>query len=658
MRRPRLPRLSLLGAFSLLSLVLIAAIGVVLGLVLHSRIERRALLDAERLAEVVTRVGVYPHLIPGELRGGPLTADRITELSSLLRGSVIEDARLAHVKLYGLDGHVAWSDDPSVIGSDAWTSPMFRRARAGTVVSKVDAGGAEQLFDSGEPARGRGRRLLEIYVPLRSRDGRAVEGVFEAYLPYEPVATAIAEDTLRLVLVLVLGFAVLYASLFRIVARASQRLRRQALHDALTGLPNRTLLYERCEKAMAAAKRNGRTAALLLIDLDRFKEVNDTLGHDHGDELLVEVSRRLERIVRRGDVLARLGGDEFAVLLADVPHRGIVGEIATRLHGALGQPFELRGVAVDLEASVGVALSPLHGDDVTTLLRRADVAMYEAKQSGARIETYDVRRDPYSPERLSLLAELRRALDEDELVLHYQPKISLATGQVIGVEALVRWEHPTRGLLAPGEFIPLAERTGMVADLTRWVLDAAVRQCGAWREEGLDLPVAVNLAAGNIVDAALPDAAAATLDRYGVPGDRLECEISEHTVMSDPRRAGEVLARLRDMGVRLSLDDFGKGQSSLSYLKRLPLDEVKIDRSFVAGMADDDDDAAIVRSTIDLARHLGLEVVAEGVETAEVVDGLRDLHCDIAQGFHFSRPLPGDALRAWLAEHRRAMLTG
>jgi diguanylate cyclase (GGDEF)-like protein len=658
MRRPRLPRLSLLGAFSVLSLVLIAAIGVVLGLVLQSRIERRALLHAERLAEVVTRVGVYPHLIPGELHGGSLSADRITELSSLLRGSVIEDARLAHVNLYALDGHVVWSDDPSLVGSDAWTSPMFRRARAGAIVSKVDAGHPDQLFDSEDSAKADGRRLLEVYVPLRARDGRAVEGVFEAYLPYQPVATAIAEDTLRLALVLGLGFAVLYASLFRIVAQASRRLRRQALHDALTGLPNRTLLYERCEKAVAAAKRHGRTAALLLIDLDRFKEVNDTLGHDHGDELLVEVARRLERIVRRGDLLARLGGDEFAVLLADVPHRGIVGEIATRLHAALEQPFELRGVAVDLEASVGVALSPLHGDDVTTLLRRADVAMYEAKQSGARIETYDVGRDPYSPERLSLLAELRRALDEDELVLHYQPKISLATGQVIGVEALVRWQHPTRGMLAPGEFVPLAERTGMVADLTRWVLDAAVRQCGAWRDDGLDLPVAVNLAAGNIVDAALPDAAAATLDRYGVPGDRLECEISEHTVMSDPRRAGEVLARLRDLGVRLSLDDFGKGQSSLSYLKRLPLDEVKIDRSFVAGMADDDGDAAIVRSTIDLARHLGLEVVAEGVETAEVVDGLRDLHCDIAQGFHFSRPLPGDALRVWLAEHRRAMVAG
>src|SRR4029453_19205664 len=347
----------------------------------------------------------------------------------------------------------------------------------------------------------------------------------------------------------------------------------------------------------------------------RCKEVNATLGHDHGDELLVQVSRRLSAIVRRGDLLARLGGDEFAVLLAEVPHRGVVAEVAARLPQALERPFELRGVAVDLEASVGVALSPIHGEDVSTLLRRADVAMYEAKRSRARIETYDFARDPYSPERLSLLAELRRALDENELVLHYQPKISLNTGAVIGVEALVRWQHPQRGLLGPGEFVPLAERTGMVAALTRWVLDTAVRQCAAWRAAGVDLPVAVNLAAGNIVDSALPEFTAATLERHGVPANRLECEISEHTVMSDPHRAGDVLGSLRDLGVRLSLDDFGKGQSSLSYLKRLPLDEVKIDRSFVMGMADDDDDAAIVRSTIDPARPLGLEVVAQGAET-------------------------------------------
>jgi diguanylate cyclase (GGDEF)-like protein len=383
---------------------------------------------------------------------------------------------------------------------------------------------------------------------------------------------------------------------------------------------------------------------MLLVDLDRFKEVNDTLGHDYGDALLVEVAERLAAALRRGDTLARFGGDEFAVLVAGAPDRAAVVELAGRLQEALRRPFALRGVAVELEASIGVALYPEHGTTAGRLLQRADVAMYEAKRGGHGIVTYTAERDPYSADRLGLLAELRRAIERDELVLHYQPKVSLRTGELTGVEALVRWQHPARGLLGPDEFVPLAERTGAVADLTRWVVDHALAQCAAWRERGIDLPVAVNLAAANIVDVTLPDAIGALLDRYGVPAERLECEISEHTVMVDPVRATAVLAGLRELGVGLSLDDFGTGHSSLSYLKRLPLDEVKIDRSFVAGMADDENDAVIVRSTIDLARNLGLRVVAEGVETAEIMDALRELRCDVAQGYHISRPLPAGEL--------------
>jgi EAL domain-containing protein (putative c-di-GMP-specific phosphodiesterase class I) len=262
---------------------------------------------------------------------------------------------------------------------------------------------------------------------------------------------------------------------------------------------------------------------------------------------------------------------------------------------------------------------------------------------------YDAERDNHSADRLGLLAELRRAIAADELVLHYQPKVALRTGAVIGVEALVRWQHPTRGLLPPDQFVPLAERTGAVADLTRWVVDAAVVQHAAWREEGVELPIAVNLAAANIVDVTLPDAIADVLSRHGVAGEQLECEISEHTVRADPVRAGEVLDRLRALGVRLSLDDFGTGRSSLAYLKRLPLDEVKIDRSFVSGMTEDENDAVIVRSTIDLARNLGLSVVAEGVESAEIMAALERLHCDVAQGYHLSRPLPAAELCGWLA---------
>jgi EAL domain-containing protein (putative c-di-GMP-specific phosphodiesterase class I) len=271
------------------------------------------------------------------------------------------------------------------------------------------------------------------------------------------------------------------------------------------------------------------------------------------------------------------------------------------------------------------------------------------------VATYQPDADRSSHERLLVLAQLREAIDRDELVLHYQPKVAVVGGAVTGVEALVRWQHPERGLLAPAEFVPLAERTGTVTELTRWVLDAALAQCRLWRDAGLDLPVAINLAAANIVDTTLPDAVAAALVRHGVPGNRLECEISEDTVMADPLRAMDVLGRLRDMGLRLSLDDFGTGHSSLAYLKRLPLDEVKIDRSFVLGMTEDENDAVIVRSTIDLARNLGLDVVAEGVENAAILEGLGELHCDVAQGFHVSRPLPPAELEAWLAARRVAM---
>jgi EAL domain-containing protein (putative c-di-GMP-specific phosphodiesterase class I) len=301
-------------------------------------------------------------------------------------------------------------------------------------------------------------------------------------------------------------------------------------------------------------------------------------------------------------------------------------------------------VAVERAGSIGAALCPDHGTDVNTLVQRADVAMYDAKRSNTAISTYSPERDPYSADRLGLLAELRRALSGDELVLHYQPKVAVEDGRVIGVEALVRWEHPERGLLGPVEFVPLAERTGTIAELTRWVLDAALAQCRRWRDAGIDLPVAINLAAANIVDTALPDAVAAALERHGVPGDRLECEISEDTVMADPVRAMDVLGRLRDLGLRLSLDDFGTGHSSLSYLHRFPVDTIKIPSAFVQ-MADDSGlahtQAPIIRSIVSLAAELDLTVIAEGVETLEEIERLQRLNCQFAQGFAFGAAMSG-----------------
>ena len=625
--RIRLPRLSLLQTFGVVSLLVIMAMGATLGTLLHRRIERRALEDTQRLAVTIAHVGIAGQLRDGEPDSGPLSRERIAALdgwftsSGLLRG-----------KLYDHGGRIMWSDDHKFIGQDASRHGDVRAALAGSTEAHVEAD-ADELGAKG--------RFFEVYVPIRG-------GVFESYMSYEPTARAIASDTRSLLVALIGGLLLLWAGLFRIVARASRRLRHQATHDTLTGLSNRAELHEHGARALANAARDGSLAALMLIDLDRFKEVNDTMGHEQGDRLLVDVAARLRQLLRGDDILARLGGDEFAVL-ANVPHRGAVGEVATRLHRALALPFDVGGVAIELGGSIGIALQPDHGEDVSTLLRHADVAMYEAKRTGSHIETYATSRDPYSAERLTLLGELRHALDHDELVLHFQPKVALSSGSVIGVEALVRWEHPERGLLGPHEFLGLAERTGLIGDITRWVLDAAVRQCAAWRRSGLELPVAVNLAAANIVDTTLPESVAHILQRWEVPGRLLECEISEDTVMGDPRRAGDVLERLRELGVRLSLDDFGTGHSSLSYLKRLPLDEVKIDRSFVIGMADDPSDAAIVRSTIDLARHLGVAVVAEGVETTEVLDVLAALHCDVAQGFLLSRPLPAAELDGWLA---------
>jgi len=429
---------------------------------------------------------------------------------------------------------------------------------------------------------------------------------------------------------------------------AADALAHQALHDALTGLPNRTLLHDRMEHTLRLMERDATSLALLLLDLDRFKAVNDTLGHHAGDALLRQVAARMQGVLRTSDTVARLGGDEFAVLLPGADRGGAVRATQTLLT-ALAAPVTVEGQTVHIGASIGVALAPGQGSEAAVLLRHADVAMYVAKRGGSGYAVYDPQHDGYNAGSLMREAELRQALEADGLVLHYQPLVDLRTGHATGVEALVRWAHPTHGLLAPDQFIPLAEQTGLIVPLTRWVLEHALAQQAAWTRAGQPLAVAVNLSVRTLHDEHLPDTLAWLLRRHAIVPERVTLEITESVLMADPAQAQAVLTRLSALGVRVAIDDFGTGYSSLAYLKQLPVDAVKIDQSFVRSMdGTATKDTAIVRSIVELGHNLGLAVVAEGVEEAGALAQVRALGGDVAQGYYVSRPLPLPALDRWL----------
>ncbi|MHB1239830.1 MAG: putative bifunctional diguanylate cyclase/phosphodiesterase [Gammaproteobacteria bacterium] len=420
-------------------------------------------------------------------------------------------------------------------------------------------------------------------------------------------------------------------------AAAQQKITYEATHDALTGLPNRVLLHDRLQQAISAARREQDQLAVLIMDLDHFREINDTLGHYNGDLVLKQIASRLKSALRDPDTVARLGGDEFAVMLPK-SHTDGARLAAHKLLKALEPSCVVGGLNLEVRASIGIALFPEHGTDADTLLQRADVAMYATKHAKTGYTFYTRTHDQYSPHRLVLMGELRQAIEQDDLVLHYQPKVRMRDRELTEVEALVRWRHPQHGLIPPDEFIPLAERTGLINPLTHWVLDEALRQCAEWTRSGRDIGVCANVSARVLLDPSLPDTFAGMLAAHQVPASRLVLEITESTIMTDQERALEILTRLHRLGIRLSIDDFGTGYSSLAYLKRLPVEELKIDRSFVQDMATDENDAVIVRATIDLAHNLGLRVIAEGVCNRRLWETLDGMGCDAAQGEYVGTP--------------------
>ena len=625
--------------FSAISLVPILLLGVVLEQAMRGGVRDKALTEASHRAEIISRLGFERQISPDELIA-VLPPRRQQQLDDALRVSSHGTA-VTGATVRNRDFAAIYSTERNLVGKAEPPTAELQRTLEGSLVSEV--------------ADGPSGRVLKVYVPMTFGRGGAPAAVNEISLPYEPIAAGITADTRRLYPWLFGGLFCLYLTMLGVVAGASARLRRRAadreqaaLADALTGLANRTRFQNLVHRALLAARRRDVLVAVMLMDLDRFKEVNDTLGHHNGDLLLQRIASRLEGVMREGETVARLGGDEFAVLLPEVAHRGAVAQVAKRFLKVLEEPVAVGGLALQVEASIGIALYPEHGHHVEALTRTADVAMYKAKENRSGYEFYAEDHNRNNADRLALVGELRRAIDEGELIFFYQPKVDLQSGRIAGVEALARWDHPRRGLLPPDEFVPLAERSSLLRPMTVHLMDTALRQCSAWRAQGIELSVAVNLSAQNLLDLQLPSDLDRLLSSWRLPPGSLEFEITESTIMTDPRRAMAILTKLSQIGVRLSVDDFGTGYSSLAYLKQLPVSALKIDKSFVMTMSEDDGNAMIVQSTIDLGHNLGLQVVAEGVESEKVYSELARLGCDYGQGYFLSRPLPAPKMTRWL----------
>ena len=614
-------------------LLLLTFTGLLLGYRTYARLSDRH-LNLERLYRFTQAVTSSPEI--DEILGSVMS-----QAMELLRSERAEIAfvaspqgDVAHVRM-GATGRLTRSEEPQG-PEDEW---LLRRVVEGGAPLLLPRGTRDPEHRTWLAAQG---AREAIAVPLRG--GAGVIGVLVVTDRLGDVRTYDRDD------VLLLETVANHAGVALQNGELIDKLRHEALHDALTGLPNRALLQRRLTAALDDV-REGRSAgaAVMILDLDGFKEVNDVLGHQQGDRLLVEVGTRLTTAVGPGGLVARLGGDEFAVLLPHTADEDRAVHLGRRALRALEQPVGLDGMEVEVGGSMGIALAPVHATDPAGMLKRADIAMYDAKSSTRGLRVYEADLDTGNPNRLAMVADLRTALQRDEMEVHVQPQARLDSGRVVGVEALLRWTHPALGPVQPADFIPVAERSGLIGPLTTVVLDRSLAAVAAWRAQGLDLGISVNLSTRSLHDADLVDEVSRLLRRHDVPGSLLTLEVTESSVMADPARAVALLHQLRDLGCRLSVDDFGTGYSSLSYLKRLPVHEVKIDRSFIGDLRVDGEDVAIVRAIVDLGRHMGLDVVAEGVEDELTWDLLVGMGCDLVQGYHLGRPMPVADLPAWMA---------
>ncbi len=595
-------------------------------------------LEAERTAAKHAQF-LGEEILPERLRASdlarPVSPSRRQHLDRVFRRKVLLPGTVL-VTLTRPDRVVTYSTDHNLIGRRVGSVERTKEALGGTVTSEVAS------IPHADERHGR-LKVLRSYMPVTVGRGK---GVVSIHQDYGPIARAARATLLPIAGILEVVLLLLFALLLPLLVRVTRRLRRhteriqyQAFHDELTGLPNRLHFRTRIARELEALRRDDAHLSVLLLDLDRFKEINETLGHASGDELIEACAARLREVTPDGDMLARLGGDEFGVIGSGLT--GIeAGALAEKIHASLEAPFLVRDIPLFVEVSIGISTYPDNGVDVDALVQTADAAMYVAKDRRVGFVLYDGTLEGSTATALKLVSELRPALERKELVLHFQPQIAVRSGVVSGAEALVRWQHPERGLLQPGAFVPFVERTGASRQLSDYVLAEAAAQLRSWHERGFDLGMAVNLTMFDLLDASLPDQIADLLDKTKLDPDRLELEITESLIMGDPQRVREVVERLKVVGVRLAIDDFGTGYSSLSYLKSLPMDVIKIDRSFVMGMATNESDATIVRSTIELAHNLDLEVVAEGVEDEQALEMLAGYGCDFAQGFFIGRPCP------------------